>query len=108
MKRVGIVTLSLGLLIFPTFVFAAFYSFGGHILRITLCDEGILFYVGPPKPGVFIRTPISVFFPTVILPSWLTLGVAATVPIPCTVGIVPTGEAGLPVIFGGTSLSPGL
>ena len=104
MKPIGIAVLSLGLFILPTIVFAAIYPFGGTILHVQLCDEGILFSVGPPRPGVFIRTPISIFFPTLIVPLLPVLGTAAAVPIPCTIYGVPTGQVGLPVIIGGTAL----
>ena len=111
MKHVGIIVLSLISFVLPISLFAAFpafYAFGGRITHIRVCDEGILFSVIGPRPGVFIRTPISRFFPTVIVPVTHVIGNSATVPIPCTISGVPTGEAGLPIIIGGTALTPGI
>ena len=102
MKHIGIVILSLGSFFLPLFVFAAIYPFGGRIIHIQVCNTGILFSVGPPNPGFFMRMPYSRFFPTVAIPGVPTLGVAALTPVPCVVGVVPTG-AGLPITVGGTA-----
>ncbi|MDP3052734.1 MAG: hypothetical protein Q8N22_02110 [bacterium] len=54
-------------IVFLSFVFwakpaEAILGFGGRILEITLCDEGELITIGPPRPGLFLLTPGSLIF----------------------------------------------
>lgn len=82
--------------------------FGGAIALMTLCDEGILLKVGPPVPGVYMLTHVSVrLTPSIAIgahPGQYILGLAETIPIPCTID-GETYSYGLPIIMaGGSSL----
>ena len=105
MRYIALLIISAASFVLPLLVLAALpYPFGGNILNVRACDEGLLIYVGPPNPGAFMRTPFSIFFPTIPIISFPILGIALPTPLPCTVDAVPTGEAGLPIIVGGTAI----
>ncbi len=82
--------------------------FGGVIALMTVCDEGLLLKVGAPVPGVYMLTHVSVrlnFSRTIVMhPGQFILGLAETIPIPCTI-YGETYSRGLPIIMaGGSSL----
>ena len=78
--------------------------FGGRILSVTPCNNGIWIIVGPPRPGSFIITPATLTFPfRSFRPLAFVLGKALIAPIPWALGNVVIGT-GFPVIMIGTSL----
>lgn len=40
----------------------AFLGFGGRILNITPCANGLLLIIGPPRPGLFMWMPGTLTF----------------------------------------------
>ncbi len=104
-----------GTLVLPLFTFAqiitcppAYFCFGGHLFPpFVVCDEGLILFVGPPRPGPVLLTPASLFFPTLFFPGFIALGIALPTPVPCTISGVRNGYVGFPILRGGTSLTPG-
>ena len=81
--------------------------FGGRILTVALCNEGIWIVVGPPRPGSFIITPTTLTFPfpfyRLFHPLAFVLGLAIPAPISCTQGMTVFGS-GNPVLIIGSGL----
>lgn len=83
-----------------------FIPFGGRIITMTVCNEGFLLYLGPPRP-IPVLVPYGLTYQRGIFrPGALVLGLGAGFS-PCTVG--PTVKGGgllvirAPIIFVGTS-----
>lgn len=81
--------------------------FGGKILYVQQCNDGPLFYVGPPRPGVFKIVPGSLIYAwwSITQNVW-TLGYGRGSVVPCILGKFIMGF-GFPVVMMGTSPAGG-
>lgn len=54
-------------IVFSSFIFwakpvDAILGFGGRILKVVPCDNGLMLTIGPPRPGLFMLMPGSLTF----------------------------------------------
>lgn len=63
-------------------------SFGGNVSLVSQCNTGFLYLVPPYGMFMFLKPPMGL----------QVLGLSATAPVPCVLGIVPMGS-GLQVLL---------
>lgn len=102
-----VLIIAVTVLLLPDISKAAIMPFGGRVTLTQPCNNGLLLTVQVPFRGpqqfMWNWGQLPYLMRVVPHPGQLLLGMALSVPVPCTLGTVVKG-AGMPILYHGSSL----